>query len=143
MFKNVDFNGSVETNPYKFKLYDLSGFSLYVNAKIVPSEGLKLEMDLEKTSVMGYRTLFDRSGKHHSNSEIQVTHMYINCYFMLLFISCPTGCLGRPLVSPREWQYQDQTAIQQTITRVVTCLLYHQYDSTVLLNLARKITTEF
>ena len=89
MIKNVDFNGSVETNPYKFKLYDLSGFSLYVNAKIVPSEGLKLEMDHEKTSVMGYRTLFDRSGKHHSNSEIQVTHMYINCYFMLLFHLMP------------------------------------------------------
>ena len=42
-------------------------------------------MDHEKTSVMGYRTLFEGSGNHNSNSGLQKTHdMYINGYFMLL-----------------------------------------------------------
>ena len=39
-----------------------------------------------KKSVMGYRTHFERSGIHNSNSGLRITHdMYINDYFMVLF----------------------------------------------------------
>jgi len=56
----------------------------------VPSEGLTLDMDHEKASVMGVGTLFEGSGIHHSNSGLQITHdMYINGYFMLLFLLTP------------------------------------------------------
>jgi hypothetical protein len=48
MNKNSDFNGSVETNTYKFRHYDISDFSLYVYGTLVPSEGLSLDMDNEK-----------------------------------------------------------------------------------------------
>jgi hypothetical protein len=86
MIKNTDFNGSVDTNPYKFGHYDISEFSLYVNGRRVQSEGLSLDMDHEKTSVMGFRALFEGSGIHHSNTGLQITHdMYINGFFMLLF----------------------------------------------------------
>jgi len=44
MIKNTDFNGSVDTNPYKFRHY-ISEFSLYFNGRRVTSEGLSLEMD--------------------------------------------------------------------------------------------------
>ena len=33
MIKNTDFNGSVDTKPYKFRHYDISEFSLYVNGR--------------------------------------------------------------------------------------------------------------
>ena len=79
MMKNADFNGSVDTNSYKFKHYDISEISLNVNGKRVPSEGLTLNMDHEKTSVIGSRTLFEVSGIHHSNTGLQITQdMYIN-----------------------------------------------------------------
>jgi len=48
IIKNADFNGFVYTNPYKFRHYDIE-FSLYVNGKRVPSEGLTLDMDHEKS----------------------------------------------------------------------------------------------
>ena len=48
MIKYSDFNGSVDTKPYKFRHYDISEFSLYVNGRRVPSEGLSLDMDHEK-----------------------------------------------------------------------------------------------
>jgi hypothetical protein len=89
MIKNSDFNGSVDTNPYKFRHYDISEFSLYVNGRRVPSGGLSLDMDHEKTSVMGNRTPFEVSGIHHSNTGLQITHMYINVYFMVLFDLTP------------------------------------------------------
>jgi len=90
MVKNTEFFGSMTTNPYYFVHYDLSSFALNVNGRPIPTEGLSQGMDHEKTSVMGYRTLFEGSGIHHSNSGLQITHdMYINGYFMLLFDLTP------------------------------------------------------
>ena len=84
MNKDAYFNGSVETNPHKFRNYDISEFSR------VPCEGLTLGKDHEKTSMMDYRALFEESGMHHWNSGIQITHdMFINIYFMLLFYLTP------------------------------------------------------
>ena len=61
-----------------------------MNGKQIPTEGLYLGMDHEKTSVMGYRTLFEASAINYSNSGLQITHdMYINGYFMLLFDLTP------------------------------------------------------
>ena len=86
MVKNTDFIGSIETIRY----YDLSNFSMFVNGKQFPNAGLSFGMDHEKTSVMGYKTLFEGSGIHHSNSGLQVTHdMYIGGFFMLLFVLTP------------------------------------------------------
>jgi len=67
MVKNTEFLGSVTTKPYHFGHYDVSSFALKVNGRQVPTEGLSLVMDHEKTSVMGYRALFEVSGFHHSN----------------------------------------------------------------------------
>jgi hypothetical protein len=87
MVKNTDFLGSLDTNPYNFRHYILSSFVMFVNGKQFPNEGLSLDMCHEKSSVMGYRTLFDRSGIHHSNAGLQITHdMYISgflCYFLI------------------------------------------------------------
>jgi len=95
MVKNANFIGTIDTNPYKFQQY-IGDFSLFVNGKHYPNEGLSLGMDHEKTSVMGYRTLFVGSGIHHSNAGHQITHdMFVNSYFMLLFISLRTRALQR------------------------------------------------
>jgi len=61
MVKNAHFIGTEDTNPYKFQHYDISDFLLFVNGKQYPNKGLSLSMDHEKTSVMGYRTLFEGS----------------------------------------------------------------------------------
>jgi len=60
MVKNTDFNGSLNSNSYKFQHYDISYFSLFLNGKQFPKEGLILGIDHEKRSVMVYRTLSRR-----------------------------------------------------------------------------------
>ena len=57
MIKITDFNGSVDTNPYKFRHYDISEFSMYVIGRRVPSKGLSLDMDHEKRLSWGIGTL--------------------------------------------------------------------------------------
>ena len=73
MVKKSDFIGTIDTKPYKFQHYDISDFSLFVNGKQYPNEGLSLGMDNEKTSVMSYITMFEGSGIHHSNAGHQIT----------------------------------------------------------------------
>ena len=52
MVKNTEFLGSVTTNPYYFRHYDLSSFALKVNGKQKANEGLSRGMDHEKSLVM-------------------------------------------------------------------------------------------
>jgi len=64
----------------------MSDFSLFVNGKQLHIDDLTLGMDHVKTSVMGYSTLFEAPGIHHSNTGLQITHdVYIKAYFMLIF----------------------------------------------------------
>ena len=67
--KNTDFLGTADSNPFKFRHYDLEHFAMYVGGKQIPYEGLSLDMSKEKTTVTVYRTLFEGSGIHHSNSR--------------------------------------------------------------------------
>jgi len=116
MVKNIDFNGSLESSVYKFQHYDISYISLFVNGKQFPNEGLTLGMDLEKTSVMGYRTPFNASGIHNSNTGLHIIHdiyIYINGYFLLLFdLTSNKGRVGGSYVPPREGQYKNRIEIQ-------------------------------
>jgi hypothetical protein len=90
MLRNTDFLGTEDSNPFKFKHYDVENFSMYVSGKQIPSEGLSLDMGHEETSVMGYRTLFEGLGIHHSNTGLQINSvLYINGYFMLVFDLTP------------------------------------------------------
>jgi len=84
---NTEFTGSLESDQYKFQHYYISDISSFVNGKHLPNDGLTLVMDHEKMSIMGYRTLFEASGTHHSNTALQRTHdIYLNDNFMLLSV---------------------------------------------------------
>ena len=90
MVKNTDFLGSMATNPYNLRHYDIIYFALHVNSRQIPTEGLSLDMDHENSFVMGYRTLFEAADIHHSNSGLNInTYMYRHVYFMLLFELTP------------------------------------------------------
>ena len=40
MVKNTDFLGIADSNPFKFRHYDLEHFALYVDGKQIPCEGV-------------------------------------------------------------------------------------------------------
>ena len=98
MVKNTDFLGSMATNPYNLRHYDINYFSLHVNGRQVPTEGLSLDMEHETSFVMDYRTLFEGVGIHHSNSGLNITpYMYRNSYFMLPFDLTPDRARQRDM----------------------------------------------
>jgi hypothetical protein len=144
MIKNADFNGLVDKKPYKFRHYDISEFSTYMNGKRVPSEGLTLDMDHLKTSVMGYRTLFEGPGIHHSNTGLRITHdIYINgCFMLLFYLTSDRGASEAHTSLPENGSIRIQLQ-SRPLPDSITCPLYLEYDSTVLVNFSLKDTTDF
>ena len=116
----------MDTNPYKFRHYDKSEFSLYVNGRRVLSEGPSLEMDHEKTSVMGYRTLFERSNIHHSNTGLHITHViYICGFFMLLFDLTVGHAASESHTSlPENGNIRIELQFSRLLPEAITCVLY-------------------
>jgi hypothetical protein len=111
----------------------------------VLNEGLSLDMDHDKTSVMGYRTLFDGSGIHHSNTGLQITHdMYIKGFFVLLFDLTPDhGASDAHTSLTENGNIRIELQFSTPLPEAITCLLYLEYDSTVLINFSRKFTPDF
>jgi len=145
MVKNADFIGTMDTNPYKFQYYGISDFSLFVNGKQYPNEGTSLGMDHEKTPVMGYSTLFEGSVSHESNVEHQISHdMFVNVYFMILFGLTPDQGTSEGHTShPEQGNIWLVLKYAKPLPEAITCLLYLEFDNSVLINLACNVTTDF
>jgi len=102
-------------------------------------------MDHEKTSVMGYRTLFEISGIHHSNAGHQITNdTLFNGYFMLLFDQTPNRGASQAHTShPEQGNIRVELKFGKPLPEAITCQLYLEFDNSVLINLARNVTTDF
>ena len=102
-------------------------------------------MEQEKTTVMGYRTLFEGSGIHHVNAGHQITHyMFVNGYFMLLFDLTPDRGASEGHTSlPEQGNIRVELKFAKPLPEAITCLLYLEFDNSVLINLARNVTTDF
>ena len=144
MENNSDFNGSLDTNPFTFRHYDINHFTLLVNGKQVTNEGLPLVTDHKKTSVMGYKSLFEGCGIRHSNSGLQITHMYISGYFMLLFDLTPDQGASEGHASHAEnCNIRIELRFNKPLPDAITCLLYLEFDNSVRINKIRTVSTDF
>jgi len=143
--KNTDFLGSRNSNPYNFRHYDMTSFTMYVNGRQIPGESLSLDMSREKTSVKGYATLFEGTGIHHSNSGLQITHdMYINGFFVLVFDLTPDLAASEGHKSaPTSGDIRIDLKFAKALPEAITCLLYLEYDNSVHIDLARIVSTDF
>jgi len=103
-----------------------------------------------KTSVMGYRTLFEGSGIQHSDSSdssfiIQITHdMYIAGYFLLLFDLTPDLSASEGHTSHMEsGNIRLELKFSKALPDSITCLLYLEYDNSIRINYFRNVSTDF
>jgi len=102
-------------------------------------------MDHEKTSVMGYRTLFEGSGIHHSNSGLQITHdMYIKGFFMLLFDLTPErGASEGHTSHPDNGNIRVELKFAKPLPETITCIFYLEYDNSVRIDNSRTVSIDF
>ena len=102
-------------------------------------------MDHEKNSVMSYTTPFEASGTHHSNSELQITHdMYTNGYFMLVFDLTTDDSASEFHTSHSENGYiRIELKFGKPLPKGIMCLLYIEFDNSLLIDFSRNLTSDF
>jgi hypothetical protein len=144
LVQNKDYLGTLNTNPYNFRHYGIQEFELNVNGRRIPSEGLHIDTGREKTTVMGYRTLFEALGIRHSNAGLQITHMFIAGFFMLLFDLTPDSVPSECHTShPTTGNIRIEAKFKDALPDAITCLLYMEYDNCVRINKNRVVTSDF
>jgi len=94
---------------------------------------------------MSCRKHFEGSRIHHSNTGLQITHdMYINGFFILIFYLTSDRVASEAHTSlPENGNIRIALQFSRPLPDAITCLLYLEYDSTFLINLSRKFTTDF
>jgi len=102
-------------------------------------------MSNEKTAVMGYRTLFEGSSIHHSNSGLQITpDKYINGFFMLAFDLTPDLAASEGHTSdPVNGHIRLEIKFGKDLPDPMCVLLYLEYDNSVHIDALRNVTTDF
>ena len=114
-----------------------------MNGKLFPNDGLSLGIDHEKTTSMDFRTLFGDSGIHHSNSGLQITlNKFIIDYFMLIFEpTLDRGASESHTSHSEQGNIRLALIINKPLPEKITCLLYLEFDTSVLIIFARHVTT--
>jgi hypothetical protein len=135
----------MDTNPYNFRQYDLNYFAIFVSGGQIPPEGLSLGMDHEKTSVMGYKTLFEGSGIHHSDTGLQITHdIYIKGFLMLVFDLAPDRAASEAHSSnPENGRIRMELKFVKPLSVPITCLFYLEYGNSNRVDWLRNVTTDY
>jgi hypothetical protein len=145
MIKNSDFIGSKDSNPFNFRHYKLTYFSINVNGRQIPSGWLTLDMTNEKTSVLAYYTLFTACGIHHADTGLQISRtMYLTGFFMYLFDLTPdlAGSGGHTSLLP-QGSIQIDLRFAEALPDLVTCLMYLEFDNSVQTNTLKQVFTDF
>ena len=109
---------------------------MYVNGQQIPSSGLNVSTVNEKTTTLAYQNLFCFSGIHHGNSGIQMAYaMFSKGYFMILFYITPDSAVSevhRNICDSGSSRMDVKS--DATLTAVITCLFYLQYDANILID---------
>jgi len=94
---------------------------------------------------MGYRTPFEGSGIHHSNTRHQITPAkYIQSYFMPLFdLTLDLAASEGHVSDPAHGDIRIEMKFGKPLPDPLVCLLYLEYDSAVLIDALRQVTTDF
>jgi len=102
-------------------------------------------MGHEKTSVLGYKTLFEGFGIHHSDTELQITHdLFIKGYFMLVFDLIPDRAAWEGHSSnPENGHIRVEARFDKALPDPITFILYLEYDNYVRIDLLRNVTTDY
>jgi len=94
---------------------------------------------------MGYKTLFEGSGIHHSDTGLQVTHdLYIKGGFMLIFDLTPDRAASEGHSSnPENGLIRIELKFAKPLPEPITCLLYLEFDNSIRVDLLRNVTPDY
>ena len=93
---------------------------------------------------MRYKTLFEGSGIHHSNSGLQITHdLYRKGFFMLVFDLTPYRAdSGHSSNSPNR-HTRIELRFEKALPDPITYLLYLEYDNSICTDFVQNVSLDY
>ena len=137
---NAAFNGTYTTNPFNFKHFSMSFFTLYVDGTAVPSKPLQPDFD-SKLYMQAYSTLFTGSGIYYSNQGDDISLAeYPNGYTLLVFDLTPDSSASAAFhTSPqRQGSVRLEVHFNTVLPTPVTATIYGEFSSEVEIDFQRK-----
>ena len=144
MVTNNAANGAYNLNPFNFKHFDISQVSLVVNGSV--HGGVPLEFDFADNQFeKGYWTLFSTTGKKYRDDGMMIQRNdYKDGYTLFAFNISPSTCnIG-------QYRDQEQTGninisfkFKESIPEPLTLCAYLQFESSISINPAKQVTTNF
>ena len=103
-----------------------------------------MDTSKEKKAVMAFRKFFEVCDIHQSYSGLQITpEIYIKCNLILLFDLTPDCSASEGYTShPDNGNVVIEQKFSKALPDAITCLIYPEYDGTVLIDDKRAVRTD-
>ena len=144
LVENEATNGSFRKNPFNFQNWNLSELSLIVNGNV--HGGSPLELDYADGQFeSGYWELFAATGKKYRNDGMLIEREdYKSGYALYAFNISPSECnIGEYKDPERNGTINIECKFSEAIPTTLTLCAYLQFENTITINTAKRITTDF
>jgi hypothetical protein len=144
MVTNEAANGHYQKNPFNFQHFNLNEISLIVNGSV--HGGVPLEFDFDNDqSENGYWTLFSATGKKYRDDGMLIERDdYKSGYALYAFHISPSACnIGEYKDPERNGNINIACKFTKAIPEPLTLCAYLQFESTITINPAKQVSTNF
>jgi hypothetical protein len=142
LVKNSSFVGSVSSNPFEFKHYNMTQFVLYVNGVPHPSQPLTMDCSSTMGVTRAYHTLFSSTGIHYGDRGHMITQeMFTKGYFILGFDLTPDREADEDHYSlTHRGNVTLEARFKEPLPEAVTCILYAEFPGYIEIDSSRNVT---
>ena len=143
LVSNKAFNGSVDTNPFEFKHFNLNYFALYLNGDQYPAKPLTPNYAKDEY-LRAYMTLFEGTGILNDNRGHGIERSnYKNGFALYAFDLTPDMAEGSHVDPIKHGSVRMELHFNSTLAETVNVIVYAEYDNVIQIDRARNIIVDF
>ena len=144
MVKNTDFLGTMSSNPYNFRHYDVTHFAMYITLKQVPPKAWHLIWAVKRqpNGIQNPIWRIGHSSFEHGTSD-KACQVYKRVFHASVWLDARPCCLRKPYIGSRVCRHTFEMKFGKPLPEPLVCLLYLEYDSAVLIDALRQVTTDY
>lgn len=140
LVKNTDYDGTLDSNPFYFRNYNVQQLTLKVSSQALPySSGIKMDFDKD-TYLEGYWTLF----QDIQERSCDITYKeYKNGFTLYAFDLTPDLCNGDHVSKYKDGTLELDLVFGAAITDSVTAVFYMEFDNVIEITKQRNVLYDY
>lgn len=141
MVDNDAYNGKKGKDPFEFKHYNLTSYSLFVNGTPIPNESLVTDFSSGNQFARAYATIFSATGILHSTQGNLVCSDQFKENTFLIASDLTPDLSGLDSMSSllNQGNIRIEARFDKPLNSTITCLVFLEYDATLEIDKNRNI----